>query len=70
MIDEGKTVPKTGTAWIVWGALLIAWGLIVALNSAITMAGAYIAVALLPIGFGVWLFVIGMNKRRAWQTKA
>ena len=59
---------STGTARIVWGLVLVAFGLIVALRSPAD-AGGYAFTGLLPIGLGAWLLVIGLNKRRHYLTR-
>lgn len=67
---------KTGTPWIVWGALLIALGLLnlVRLATGTAMTGdpasdSGATIGLLiggpgALGFGVWVLITGLNKRR------
>ena len=55
---------STGTAQIVWGSVLMAWGLVAAIRSIAVMDG-YALVGLIPLAFGVWLLVAGLNRRRS-----
>lgn len=61
---------SSGTGWIVWGALVIIWGLGGLLNS-LGMDGAEGAGArfggFLVVALGIFLLVTGTNKRAAWK---
>lgn len=59
---------STGTARIVWGLVIAAFGLIVALRSPAS-AGGYAFTGLIPIGLGAWLLVVGLNKRRLYLNR-
>jgi hypothetical protein len=59
---------STGTARIVWGVVLMAWGLLAALRSIAVMDG-YAFAGLIPLAFGVWLLVVGLNKRRHYLNR-
>ena len=78
-MTETQQVKKlsTGTAWIVTGAVAMAIGLlqlvtapmVIAAAEGSSTAGSEIAAKVFLVvvfaGFGVWLLVIGLNKRRA-----
>ena len=69
MTETQQAVKKSsGTARIVWGAVLLAWALIALLRLPLigdgaSLMGGVIAVLLL-VGFGVLLLVTGLNRRR------
>ena len=80
-MSETQQVAKktsTGTAWIIWGALSIALALIHLVTTPLVIAtsdgdgatvAGKIAGVLLFGGLGVWLLVIGLNKRRRYLTR-
>lgn len=69
-MSENRQV-KTGTAWIVCGAIVLAWTLygVIRLPFApgpAELAGGIVGVLLFG-GLGAWLLVTGLRKRRLSQ---
>ena len=76
MTQTQKTRPTpTGTAWIVWGAVVIVWALISLIQIPVTVgtgsgaAGGAIVGGLVLVAVGVTLLVKGLNKRKAFRAR-
>lgn len=64
--STGDANIPTGLTWIIFGAILMLWGVFVLLRG-LVMLEPYSLVGLIPLGFGIALFVIGLNKRHIWK---
>ena len=74
--QQVKKKTPTGTAWIIWGSLLLALGAVNLVTAPMEMAtGDSESVSrkmigiLVCAGLGAWLLIIGLNKRRAHLTR-